>query len=240
MIKPILVAILLLSATCASIRTQVAFHRQGIIHHSLHLYDRNGKPTFMDLSKVWYKDSSVIQEIHRTHEHDSGGVVRRWYTIMHYRYIDLRTRAIYDYKTFSDTARMFHKAALPDTMMRDYGWSFYSETMLNAKGIPESLSDTTIGDVIYKRIKFHFDWDDPQKKFKIGYLKCDDRGNMFSLEKAYCRKVNCTMVKSFDYFYGNAKPFAFKEVNFVSDTLTNEELKVFEAWDKNTLLNPIK
>jgi hypothetical protein len=48
------------------------------------------------------------------------------------------------------------------------------------------------------------------------------------------------MVKCYDYMYDQKQPFALREVNFVSDTLSPEEIKVFEAWDRNAVQYPVK
>lgn len=128
---------------------------------------------------------------------------------------------------------------LPDSMMLDYGWSFYSDKIIRIKGEPELLTDTAINNINYKRAGFIFERHDPGKNFLIGYLRCDNRGTLFSLEKKYSGKSNCTMTKLFNFKVGREKPYGSQEVDFISNSLTSEETKVFDAWERNARQNPV-
>lgn len=226
--------------SCASTGQLHAPGNQGRVFETTHFYDVQGNPVYTDVLKIWYRDSSVIQEINRTGTITAAGVTRTESILILYRYIDLRNKVLYDYKSFSDTATIIHKAILPDTMMKDYGWSFHSDKVLRIRGMPEPLSDTVIGDIKYKRVKFSFERQDPKKKFVIGYLRCDGKGNLFSLEKSYSRLTNCTMVKFFNFIVGSDKPYGSQEVDFISDTLTPEESKIFDAWQQNVIQYPVQ
>lgn len=214
--------------------------KSGLIYLHMSFFNSRGDTTLSDLLRVWYKDSAVIQEIHRTKRAtDTANRTTVSYEVMRYRYIHLPSRTSYDYKTFSDTSRIIHKAALPDTVMRDYGWSFYSEEVPRIKGIPVVLSDTIIGNIVFKRARFNFFYDDPEKRFIIGYFNCENPTSMFSLERSYSRKINCTMTKFFEFTYGVEKPFFSREIELISDTLSATELKVFDAWKRNARQNPV-
>jgi hypothetical protein len=212
----------------------------GIVQLKTNFYNIDGTPMFVDILKIWYKDSVAIEEVNRTNTvTDIAGVTTVNYELILYRYIDLKTKTLYDYKSLTDTAKIVNKASLPDTMMKDYGWSFYSDKIILIQGQPEMLIDTIIENEPYKRIKYSLLHQDPKKNFDIGYLKCDGKQSMFSLEKHYSRKINCTMVKNFSFQYGNQYPYASREVSYISDTLSKQELKVFEAWERNAKNNPI-
>jgi hypothetical protein len=226
--------------SCTSIGQLNSQTKQGIIQPKAHFYDANGRPTFIDSFKIWYKDSIVIQEIHRTDSVITGqGNVSVTFSPILWRYIDLRSKTLYDYKSFSDTARMINKASLPDSGMRDYGWSFYLDDATQIQGVPEPMSDTAIDGVMYKRVKFNFAWHNPQTNYAIGYLRCDGKGLLFSLEKSCAKKANCTTVKIFDFKGRKSKPWSSQEVDFISDSLTKDELKVFETWERNARQNPV-
>ena len=97
---------------------------------------------------------------------------------------------------------------------------------------PQVLADTIIDKVKYMRIRFT----KLKKRFAdydIGYLRYDNKGKLFSFEKAFSSKVNCTMTRYEDYQQGAVKPFVINELQFLSDTLSPTELKVFDAWRKN-------
>ena len=227
-------------ASCISMGQMDKPDKAGIVQEKTNFYAADGKPRFSDIIQVWYKDSVAIEKINSINiVTDTANVTTIHYTVLLYRYIDLRSKTLYDYENFSDTAKIINKAVLPDSVMRDNGWSFYSNKIPQIQGIPESLNDTIIDNITYKRAKFNFLHDDPGKGFMIGYFRCDGKGIMFSLEKSYSRKLNCTMTKFFDFHYGTKVPYASKEVDFISDTLTEEELKVFESWEKNEKKYPV-
>jgi hypothetical protein len=234
-------ALFLINLTsCNSIGQMNMANQIGIVEVKMDFYNENGKPIYTDILRTWYKDSTVIEEVNRKNTVTASGKTTENYELILYRYIDLKSKTLYDYKSFTDTAKIINKAALPDSMMNDYGWSFYSDKIIQIQGQLEILSDTAIKDITYKRIKYSLLPGDAKKNFDIGYLKCDGKQSMFSLEKHYSPKINCTMLKSFSFHYGKATPYASLEVNFVSDTLSKEELKVFEAWESNAKNNPVK
>ncbi|MBA2329002.1 MAG: hypothetical protein H0V91_05230, partial [Flavisolibacter sp.] len=152
-------------------------------------------------------------------------------------YIDLRTKTVYDYSSFSDTAILLTKRFLPDTMFMDYGWNF--NQISKVVGNPVELSDTTIENVNYKRAKFSTEEYDKDKVYQIGYFTCDNKGLLFSLKKSFSFKPNCTMTKIFGYNVGVPTPFASKELVFVSEELSNYEKQVFKSWKQNIKLFPV-
>ena len=108
------------------------------------------------------------------------------------------------------------------------------------QGTPQELSDTLIGNLTYKRIRFNFMGDNSTKGYKIGDYRCDEKARMFSLEKNYSKKINCTMTRFEDFQFGFAGPFATVEIEFLSDSLNNEQLRIFDVWQNNIMKYPIK
>jgi hypothetical protein len=233
--------VLFVNATsCISTEQPAKSMKTEVVQRITHFYNADGIPGFSDTLKVWYKDSIAIEQVNRINiVTDTDKITRITNIPILYRYMDINKKMIYDYKSFSDTANVINKAVLPDSLMQDYGWSFYSEKTPRIKGIPEMMNDTTLNNITYKRAKFNFVWHDPTKHFIIGYFRCDGKGNLFSLEKSFSRQINCTLAKILDFKSGEANPFASKEVEFLSDTLSKEELKVFEAWERNARQNPV-
>lgn len=206
-----------------------------------YFYDMDGNKTFKDTAKIWYFDSATIQEIHSIDTNtDTANITTVTYRPMFHLYIDLRTRTWYHYVSFSDTAAVMAKGFLPNTGYMDYGWSYFSDNILVIVTPPKMVKDTTIDDVQYRRGKFVFKGDDSSKKFNVGYWRCDGKGNLFSKEKQYSRKIGCTLTKLFSFQPGKEKPYGSTEIDFLPDKLTDEELKVFTAWAKNTKQNPVK
>lgn len=204
---------------------------EGIVLNTTCFFNKQGDTVLSHFLKIWYSDSSAIEEIRGVNRiTDTSNKTTTTYPIILYRYIDLRKRVLFDYKTFSDTAQYFNAAPLPDSLMLDYGWSFYSNKAPIIKDTPTPLSDTVIDGINYKRARFHFTWHDPSKNQLIGYFRCDRKWEMFSLEKSYSRSINCAMVKYFDYSAGYDFPYASKQVDFISSKFSPEEITVFKAW----------
>ncbi len=228
----------LIFLSCSSSKSQEI--KQGIIQQKTQFYNTNGEVTFTHYIKLFFKDSVSVQEIRGvTTITDTANKKTVTYPLLFCRYIDLRSKALYDYETFSDTASIIHKAILPDSLMLDGGWSFYSEKAPIIQGTPETIPDTVINNINYKRAKFIFSWTDPKKTYLIGHFICDGRGDMFSLEKAYSRRQNCILVSFFDYKVNSVKPFASVELSFLSSILSKEELKILDTWERNAKNNPI-
>jgi hypothetical protein len=224
--------------SCVSIGQSDRQHTAGIVQRITSFSNGNvsGLGSFSDTLTVWYKDSLVIEQVNRVNINTDEKNVKTVRNIpILFRYIDLRNRVLYDYRNFSDTAKIINKSILPDSTMNDYGWAFYSEKLHQIEGEPQSISDTVIESVRYKRIRFNFLHDIPRDGFLIGYFRCDDKGLMFSLEKAHSMKINCTMAKFVDYRYRNGypTPYVSVEVQFLSDTLTANQLAIFDVWELN-------
>jgi len=240
-LSPIILLCFLSANACTSKENLKRPIKQGLVVMKTVFYDSSGTVKFVDTLKIWYKDSVAIQEIHRINlsNNSSKTPPQVTYSVILYRYMDLKNKALYDYKTFSDSAVMQNKASLPDSGMRDYGWSFYSEVLRRIQGTPEPLSDTILGNVTYRRTRFHFTHDDPKKSFIVGYFRCDGVNEMFSLEKSYSHKIGCVMTKFSEFGVDQINPFATIEVEFISDSLNDRELGVFQAWGTNAKQNPI-
>jgi hypothetical protein len=209
-----------------------------------YFYDDDGNHRFADTLQLWFKDSMAIQDKHTT-EIETRNTSKKSVTtikmnLLGYRFINLQRMSWYDYATFSDTALTIDKGILPEFGFKDYGWNFYSDKVLQIQGEAMPIRDTTIESIRYKRVKFNVMGDDPQKVYKVGYLRCDKKEHLFSLLSSYSRLLKCTMTKLFTYRVGSTKPFSLIEIEFISDQLTKDEEKVFAAWERNAKQNPVK
>ncbi len=230
----------LLSISIISCRSTSLKSTEGIVFLKTQFFDSLGKSRFINIIKIWYKDSLVIEKINRTTIITYAGNQPTFsYSLLAFRYIDLPGNTWHDYNTFSDTAKQIKHGILPDSVFKDYGWCFYSNKTLQIQGQPQLLTDTIIDNTVYKRAKFSFLRQHPEKYFAIGYFRCDNKPAMFSLEKSFSRQLNCVLVKILNYQNGKPVPYASMEVGFISDKLTHEERKVFEVWQLNAKSNPV-
>lgn len=207
--------------------------QESLVEIKSRIYMGGPTPPFTTSSLIWYQDSFAIEEIKLVKFNtDSKGVQTRNDEIEHYTFIDLRLHTLYDYSSFSDTAKLIKKISQPDSMFVDGGTNFYyaGKRFRNA---PESLPDTTIDQIRYKRIKFCLLEVNPEKVYSIGYLRCDQEDSMFSFEKPYCDSIGCVMLKIETFNKATNEIVISSEYNFLRDTLNPLEITVFDAWKNN-------
>jgi hypothetical protein len=215
----------------------------GVVCVKFELYNKDTipfLPAFKSNYRIWYKDSSAIEEIQATNiTTDTTGKTTTEVVVLHYTFIDLRSRSFFEYKNFADTAIVLKKYSQPDSTPLLGGWNFYFDRNIDYTGLPQPLDDTVISQVKYKRVKFNRG--SGEKSYtSIGYFRCDKKGTMFRRDKSYSEKLGCPMVRTDNYPMGWKQPSSSMEVVFLSDTLTKEELKVFDAWERSAKLNPLK
>jgi hypothetical protein len=243
MIKKILLitVIGLLFNTC-NVKTgkneSIRSSKVGILNLKTEFYDSKGNSIFLAPMKIWYKDSLVIEEIVRISSvTDTANNTTVSFPPQVYRYIDLDKKSWYDYKTFTDTSTIIKSGILPDSLFTDYGWTFYANN-LHMKTQPEILRDTIIEGIKHMRIKFSRLKSRQINSYVIGYLRCDNKGKLFSLEKTFSNRVNCTMTQYYDFNEGALRPSTSTELQFLSDTLSSKELEIFQKWKSNQIKFP--
>jgi hypothetical protein len=208
-------------------------------------------PAFERDRKVWYMDSLVIGEgAHVDIENDKNGKLI-WKTYVgEYTFIDLRTKSYYEYLTFSDTAKIVDSYSEAKEGGNKRGWKFFSTTILFPPEKTGNLSDTVIDKISYKRIKTidsvsvpnlkgQNGIDSTQIQIRIGYLRCDLPILIFSMDKNVEKRSGCQVVR-FDQIAPSNQSVISTQIEFLIQSLTNEEIKVFGAWKKNLAKYPIK
>ena len=232
------ITIALIFATCTwsnGNRKAAPSTETGVLFLRTDFFDSTGNLVFHSPMKIWYQDSIVVEEVVRIESStDPANKTTVSYPVEVYKYFDLVHRNWYDYRTFADTSRIVRSGILPDSLVRgtDWrGWAFYTNSV-RMKSEPEVLTDTIIGDTKYMRIKFS-KLNRPSGYYSIGYLRYDNKGKLFSLNKNFSSKVNCTMTRYDEFKETGLAPFATTELEFLSDTLSANELRVFQAWKEN-------
>jgi hypothetical protein len=223
----------------------------GMIKYSMknynpRIHDYIMDETFWQNPRIWYKDSLAIEEIKQmSTDEDPFGNETKTVSIRHFTFIDIKTRSLYDYTSFSDTAKLIRKYTQSDSIPVPGGWTFYGEAKeLSGFEPPENLSDTMIDNVLYKRVKLIYINPTSQEKIReesIAYFRCDIKNIMFSLVKNISKKNGCPCVRKDQIPTSLKNPVAVSlQIEFVANKLTPEELKVFDAWEKNAKKNPVQ
>jgi hypothetical protein len=196
---------------------------------------------FTDM-KVWYKGKLFIEEIKTIETHrDTNGVTTRKTPLAYYLFMDRKSKSFYHYSSFSDTAKILDKYILPDTaMMRSLsGWAFYKNWDINIAGSIKTLTDTLIDKVAYRRVQLPIISNGFLVTI-IAYQRCDRKGSIFQFDKNLGKKLGCPVMRIDDLPSPEYPIPISSEINFLRDSLTKEEIKIFEAWKKNMKKNQIK
>jgi hypothetical protein len=224
--------------------TKEANSSEGLAEYVMRIYSGivtdTTKPEVMIPAKIWYKDSLAIEEdVSLQIITDSKNRETRRVKIRNYRFNDLRARSIYVYGTFSDTARMISKYSFDDTTVKKTGgWGFNENRELNYVGNPQPLPDTIIGGTKYERLRVLTEEKNVQYKATL-YFRCDRPNSIFSYEKHFSKEKGCPSVKVINQMPDDKFGAILLELNFLRDTLSSDELKVFNAWEKYSKENPV-
>lgn len=245
------VFLLIIFLSCKSQKTSTS---NGLVLYKTRYLDQNTKKfvsgAFEKDRKVWFKDSLIIGEgSHVNIKNDEFGNLSWENFVGEYTFIDLRTKSFYEYATFSDTAQSIDKYMQPDTGRNKRGWNFFSKASIFSLENLEKISDTTINGIIYKRIKSFkiVEIQNPEEQkllgkqqmiIQVGYLRCDLKNSVFSLDKPLHEKFGCPIVR-FDQISPSNNSWIITEREFLPNKLTPEELKVFEAWERNARQSPV-
>jgi hypothetical protein len=229
--------------SCSSSKS-FGFQNSGVLQVNLKLYDTTSNQflsPFLEIpQKIWYKDSLVIEEVCSVSRiTDTLNITIQKIVLDHYRFNDLRTRTVYEYGSFSDTAKIIRKYSLDDDTKMYGGWNFKFKRKLEYVNPPEVLPDTLIDEINYKRYRLNM----PIKNrivVAICYFRCDIHETMFTFDPALSKMAGCPLVKTFTFSPAKDDTPTSSEIQFISDSLNEKELKILNVWENNAKSNPVK
>lgn len=186
-------------------------------------------------TKFWYFDSTVVQEVKRTSINtDTNSQTKISHYVHHYKYVDLRNEMFYNYSSFSDTARLLRKYQKTDPEAVE-GWNYFGSGIQFTKP-SQTLGDTLMDGIIYNRFRTHCSWknnDSLAERDAIEYSVCYKANPILQFQKIPDVENNCPIVR-IDWLKPGSDLISISfELKFISDTLTDEQLKVFATWKKN-------
>jgi len=196
--------------------------------------------------KLWFRDSLVIGEVIQVNTntiHEGAEVRETWEGIVAgYVFMDLRKKSYYEYASFSDTARLIDKYRQPDTGEVKGGWKFFSKNnIINSENL-ESLPDTVMDGITYRRVKSYIIYTTEKSYVRVnqtGYLRCDKKNSVFRIDNPFSEKMGCPLVRE-DLIDSTKQQGISFDTEFLPGKLTPAELKVFTAWERNARNNPVK
>jgi hypothetical protein len=186
--------------------------------------------------RKWYKDSLVIEEIYHIYKYtDAYGRFNWDIKVEHYKFIDLRTWDIYEYRNFSDTAKMIRKCPADDSSCIRECWRFWDKYgFMRALGTITPLLDTTINGELFKRVRRFSETKTLGGGIILNaFFSVSKKGKLFAFDYAYSRIIGYPLVKFEEINLSSPQLNVLVELEYLPRTLTAQELKVFAAWERN-------
>jgi hypothetical protein len=136
---------------------------------------------------------------------------------------------LFQLQEISDTAKVLKNYSDIDSVTIDEGRNFYSSQRFDYDS-SKKLEDTVINTLVYKRIRINKSFNG-NPIYLILYYMCDKKGKFIKLFKPISDSIGCSIVR--DDTFIEDRLFMTIEPEFVSDNLSKNELRIFDAWEKN-------
>lgn len=220
--------------------------RKGVLHSIVKEYDSTYKfkknvTEIPGEFKVWFRDSFIIEEIKSTSIISINNTTSIKRFVDHYTFVDLRNGFYYDYKSFFDTAALIRKYSRYDKNLI-FGIDFYGSAKIKSSSPVQPITDTTVNKIFYKRYKVFLkplDSNNTSPVIAIVYSRPDLTNFLLDSRKGLDIDVSFPITRM-DYLPTKETPLILSfETEFLADTLSANELKVFKAWEKNAKEHPV-
>ena len=207
-------------------------YTQGVVVISSYIIGSSkslSDPSLKISYKILFKDNRSIQEVPLIFSSSDSSGEKTSVKIKHYSYLDPDANVCYNYWTFSDTAKAFKQYSDIDSVDIDGGRNFLSNKRFEYES-SINLTDTVISGKTYGRVRLDKKFNN-RNIYLVVYVDCTGKNTAIKLFKPLSDSLGCPIVR--DDTYTRGKLFMIRELEFVSDRLSPDELKVFEAWERN-------
>lgn len=216
--------------TCGQRKPNVEESGIYIIKH--YFYDPQTSvdtPSMYNEAKIWIKGNKSIQEIPQLNLVTAkNGMKTVEKSVKQYTYINYDKQVYYYFHNFSDTAKPFSEIMQLNFFKQDAGWNFYSKEYFKYDSV-KHLTDTLINNTAYARDKYIRSADNNRVNF-ISYSLCNQAEYLIELIKIHDKKPNCSILRLDTFFYTDL--VASTQILREDDSLTSEDLSVFNKWEK--------
>lgn len=209
--------------------------KEGHINFSLLIYKYHNDHLDQRFdSHVWFRDSLVVEEImqynFKSVNYDDPVI---WTSLKHYLFIDLRKMLVYKYKTFSDTSVLTDIYPVSDSgrQFRDALSYIFLRGIAHYQSREGEDKDTLVDGVRYTRRLYWVKRGTKQHK-EIWFRRCDIPNRQFSLSSDSTLTDGCPTVKAVAYTAAGDRISLQDDLLYLSDTLTAEQRKVFDTWER--------
>lgn len=236
--------IFFLAKSCIIGQNMKKGHDVEVIDRSFRMYAHEDtllrRPFWPTTERIWFKDSFAIEQVRQIKiDEDGKGRQTTTYPVLLYRFTNLRTAEVYEYKSFSDTASLIRKYIYSDSVKSTGGWGFYLYRGLSDSTSIRYLPDTVINGTKYGHAFFTRRMSGIDYNID-GWFLTEKRATHFSLDQASYRTTGIPMVGYHLYPQGPRGLNAISEVTFIADELTALEEKIFTTWVMYAIRYPVK
>ncbi len=220
------------------IKCDVVGEHQGVVRvqQSMMNVDSLGSSSTLEMGyRILFRDEKSIQEVPLLEMVSDSSGTKSIVKIKHYSYLDPDNNVCYNYRNFSDTATVLNYFSNIDSVNIDGGWNFYSASPFEYDSA-KNITDTVVNDVSFGRIRLDKKINNNEIYFQL-YYRCDKKQSLIKIFKHISDSIGCPIFKV-ETYYKN-KLFSKREIEYISGTLSQNEQKVFDAWEKNIKLYPV-
>jgi hypothetical protein len=227
---------------CYSCNAQRTYANSGVAVVKTRYFDtmtkqyvraNNDRDNFM-----WFKDSLVIQEVEHIYQNtDENNNVTWKIVVERYKFIDLRTKEIFEYRTFSDTAKVIKKCTQSDSSCIKECWKFWSEYDFMQIGKVSIMSDTMINGITYKRAKrwiYLISEKGETDESLYAYFRIDKPQGPIAFDNPFSKKIGYPMVKFEVIYTPQVYSNSLAEIEYLPRKLTKHEIDIFTSWERNS------
>lgn len=235
---------LVLFGTSVSVQLDTS-GKSGVIEKVTQFYevkDQKNIPTWGPemAERTWFKDKGemTIRTVKMFRYHTENKQTSATYPIVCYLFKYKPTGMIYEYRSFSDTADLLQKFRTSDSVnliSQPRIFHYEDEPALPRKLIRETtLPDTVLKSISYKRKFLHMKIHE-KDYYYVSYSRCDEETRFLKIvdmELGKRKEDACPVTRAESLLTPESQfPAMTQEIVIIANKLTEEEEKVFDAWE---------
>ena len=176
--------------------------------------------------RIWYQGSQSIQEVPFIDSRQNSTGAHTMVYVKYYLFIDTTQNQFFYYDSFSDTSKLIINFKGGNPFEKYGGWNLHSNKKFDYDD-SKKITDTNINGSNYNRYRFRKIKDGKINDF-ILYALLKKRDVPVKYLKPFAEEIGCTVFRMDTYYEGRLT--GIHQIKYLSDTLTDEEKRVFKAW----------
>jgi len=177
---------------------------------------------------IWYLGTKSIQEVPSIDSKTDSTRTSITVSVKYYLFIDSDLHTYIYFSTFSDTATIINYSKETKLFNKYGGWDPYPAKSFDYDSYVK-ITDTILNGISYNRHRFRKIIDGKKNDYII-YTCCKNKNAPIKYLRPVSEQIGCPVVRMEMYF--NHKLTGTTEFHYLTDTLTDAEVKVFKIDNK--------